>query len=192
MAALVSTSLAYFTAGLVAEGNIIGTGSIEYEVIDLYYTADSPEGMPPVDNVIEVAGIFPGETVLRSVSAANRGATPLYVRARIDCDITLAEGYKHLSGEIDKSLITYGINGDAWMRAATDDGYYYYTAPLSKGATTPSFIDRVSFSKAMGNMYKDAVIKVRVTIEMVQANDNGATVFDAIGWPAAEQGGSGE
>ena len=44
-------------------------------------------------------------------------------------------------------------------------------------------LSSVTFSKQMGNLYKDSRISVTVNMEIVQSNNNGATVFDATGWP---------
>ena len=38
--------------------------------------------------------------------------------------------------------------------------------------------------------FKDSTIKVKILLEVVQANNNGDTVFDAVGWSSAEEGGS--
>ena len=42
----------------------------------------------------------------------------------------------------------------------------------------------------MGNIYKDSKISVKVLLEVVQSNGNGATVFDAVGWTSATEGGA--
>ena len=73
------------------------------------------------------------------------------------------------------------------------DGYYYYLTPLNEGKSTKSLLSAVTFSTRMGNLYKDSRITLTVNMEIVQSNYNGATVFDATGWPAQspllEQGG---
>ena len=62
------------------------------------------------------------------------------------------------------------------------NGYYFYTLPLQSGAQTENLLRGLTFSKEMGNLYKDSVITVKTRIESVQSNNNGDTVFDAEGW----------
>ena len=51
-------------------------------------------------------------------------------------------------------------------------------------------LQSINFSEQMGNIYKDSTIKVDILIEIVQSNNNGETVFDAVGWSSAEEGGT--
>jgi hypothetical protein len=51
-----------------------------------------------------------------------------------------------------------------------------------KGAETTPLYSAVHFSKDMGNLYKDSAISVTAIMQVVQANYNGETVFDAVGW----------
>ena len=41
----------------------------------------------------------------------------------------------------------------------------------------------------MGNIYKGATVKIHVRFEIVQANGNGNTVFEATGWPVVGEEG---
>jgi hypothetical protein len=70
------------------------------------------------------------------------------------------------------------------------DGYYYYNNPIGYKEATTNLISNVIFSTEMGNIYKDSTIKVTIMLESVQANNNGNSVFDAMGWAPAQEGGA--
>lgn len=184
----ISSTLAYFTASTGSSGNVIATGGAGFEFVDLVYPPGSTEGIP-VEEVVGTFFALPGDDFKRSVSAVNRGGTSVYVRAKVKCDITLKEKYAEFSDSIDESVVLYDV-GDSWLTRDTFDGYYYYETTLARGVTTPDFISNISFSDDMGNMYKGATVSVKVVFEIVQAEGNGETVFDAVGWPASEEGGN--
>ena len=184
----VSTTLAYYTATSTSHGNVIATGDFEMEYVDLVYPSFAPEGVPSTD-LTEGVEAYPGEEIKKSVSAVNRSGMDVYVRVRIDSAITLKDKYAHRSDEIDLSVIEYNIDRDNWLTRDEFDGYYYYKTALPRKTTTPEFLKGVGFSKNMDNFYKGATISVKVTFEIVQATDNGETVFDAVGWPGDTEGG---
>ena len=173
---------AYFTESALSSGNVIITGEA-----DVSFTNSSilPDGsLPGADDAI---GIYPGYTVSKSVYATNNGAYPIYVRAAVSRVITLDERYAAHGDEIDYSLVLLEMDLVGWQER---DGYYYYTRPVSAGEATTSLISQIKFSEEMGNIYKDGTIKVTVRLEAVQANHNGANVFEASGWASAGNGGA--
>lgn len=173
---------AYFTESTSSSGNVIITGEA-----DVSFTNSSvlPDGsLPSVDDAI---GIYPGYTVSKNVYAQNNGTYPIYVRAAVSSVITLDEKYANRNDEIDYSLILLEMDLVGWQER---DGYYYYTRPIGTGEATTSLISQIKFSEKMGNIYKDGTIKVTVLLEAVQANNNGATVFEASGWASAGNGGA--
>ena len=125
--------------------------------------------------------IMPGRVVKKNVLVKNVGTIPVYVRAKITANIQLSEKETGNEGLLDYSLIEYDIDTDHWQY---QDGYYYYLTPLNEGKSTKSLLSAVTFSTRMGNLYKDSRITLTVNMEIVQSNYNGATVFDATGWPA--------
>ena len=186
----ISSSFASFTATSSSHGNVITSGGAGFDVVDLIFPSGSTEGVvPPGEGSTATFAAYPGETIQRSVSAVNRGGVSVYVRAKIDCTITLKDKYAHRSDEIDTSLLSYTVT-DSWLTRDTFDGYYYYSSTLPKGAKSPEFLQAISFSDDMANIYKGATVEVSVVFEIVQAEGNGETVFDAEGWPVAEEGGN--
>ena len=119
----------------------------------------------------------------KDVRAVNNGTVALYVRARVESVITLDSRYASRVNEIDPSLILIDVNESAWKTKSAFDGYYYYSMPLEKNTQTTSFLDSITFSELMGNIYKGSTVTVKVVFEVVQSSGNGSTVFDAAGWP---------
>ena len=175
-------SYAYFVSTVSSGDNIISTGSAGAILVN---TTDPSYPTVPGDNNAYL--IYPGYRVAKDVYAENIGLYPLYVRATLSSNITLNERYADHANEIDPSLVTYSIDLDNWTERG---GYYYYNVPLKSGERTTSLLDSVDFSEQMGNIYKDSNIKVYITLEVVQSNNNGETVFDAYGWTSVEEGGT--
>ena len=182
----VFSSLAYFTVTYNYGNNVIATGGANVEFVDVMYPPSSAPGDPSVSPDV-VLTVLPGHTVVRNVSAKNSGDIDLYIRARVVSKITLADRYSERQDEVDVGLIEYEIDETKWIAR---DGYYYYSDSLGYGETTPNFLSKIIFSDAMGNIYKDSVVKINVVFEIVQANGNGANVFEANGWPSASEGGA--
>ena len=187
-AAFSYSTVAYFTDDASFSGNIISAGVARVDFVDEtmpFNSFDQPLFGEPID-------IMPGYVVEKNVFVKNVGTLPLYVRAKLTPVIELSEkeaGNEHL---IDYSLIEYTLNLVNWQYL---DGYYYYLTPLAGGKSTENLISAVKFSKQMGNLYKDSRISLTINMEVVQSNNNGATVFDAVGWPsrapeASEGGGA--
>ena len=130
---------------------------------------------------------LPGYKEIREVYATNTGALSLYVRAKTDVGITLNDRYSEYQDEIDTSLVIFDIDDEYWRKSGD---FYYYSVALQGGETTPVLFSEIKFSESMGNIYKDSTIKVTVLFEIVQANNNGATPEEAVGWPSGSEGGA--
>lgn len=189
--AFASSTFAYFTATADSNSNVIKSASgTEFDVVDLVYPQGSLNGIP-VESVTDKLMAFPGESVLRDITAVNRSQISIYVRAKISPVITLDARYADKADLIDPSLISYGIDENYWVTRDTFDGYYYYISPLASGEQTTAIIDSVNFSEDMGNMYKGSTVSVKAVFEIVQSNGNGTSVLDAGGWPLDIEGGDG-
>ena len=173
---------AYFVSTVSLDDNIISTGSAGVILVN---TTDPSYPTDPNDNNSYL--IFPGYRVAKNVYAENVGLYPLYVRVKLVSDITLNERYANRAAEIDLSLVTYSIDLDNWTER---DGYYYYNVPINSGEKTTNLLESINFSEQMGNIYKDSKIKVEITIEVVQSNNNNDSVFNADGWTSVEEGGT--
>ncbi len=185
IASMVCSTIAFFTDSAQLPYGDISIGSVSVQIIDVTYPYGSNVPIAP-DEAIR---IFPGYEVKKTVTARNMGDLPMYVRIKLDSEITLAESSHGREAEIDRSLVGYDINLENWLLHT--DGYYYYRTPLTKGKEATPLFTKVKFSEDMGNLYKDSTIRFKVRMEVVQANNNGASVTEAQGWtePLYEGGG---
>lgn len=180
----VYSSYAYFTATVDSASNVIKAGGVFFDIADVSGggTPDTPGtpggsfGEAGVDNI----QIFPGSEVTGDISARNNGALSLYVRATIYSSITLDERYKDRYNEVDPNHVQFEIDSANWIKQGD---YWYYVRAIERNEKTSKFITGINFDDDMGNIYKDSVVKVKVRFEVVQANGNGSTPFEATGWP---------
>ena len=176
---------AYFTSSAILGGNQIASGYANVTLYNVTDTSSLPDSGIGGDS--SAIPILPGYRVEKDVYAKNSGGVPVYIRARINSVITLNERYSEYQDQIDMSLVIFDIDYENWTEL---DGYYYYNTALGALDSTTNLLSAITFSESMGNIYKDSTIKVTILLETVQANGNGASVFDASGWTSAEEGGA--
>ena len=189
MVTFIYSSYAYFTATVGSASNIIKASDVFFDIAEVEgdSTPGGSFGEAGVDNI----RIFPGSKVEGDISAVNNGAVSLYVRATIYTTITLNERYEHRKDEIDVSHVIFDINNTNWIKSGD---YWYYDHAIEHGEKTLKLVEGIHFDDDMGNIYKDSIVEVKVRFEVVQANGNGDTPFEATGWPtptsAPTEGGS--
>jgi hypothetical protein len=179
LASFIHTTVSFFVDSVVSPNGYIATGTADVELVSS--SVGSGAQMP--DGSIR---IMPGQTVEKNVSAKNTGTLPLYVRVKVTPEIVLADAYKAHTNEIDTSLIVFDFDTANWL---LKDGYYHYANALTGGTSTNDLFTQITFSKDMGNIYKDGKMHVTVRVEVVQANNNGEDVLQATGWATAGEGG---
>lgn len=172
-------TLAYFNAETTAT-NVITSGSID---IELQETAVVDGETIQFQESQERFGVMPGEAVSKIVQVVNTGANDAYVRLHVEKSIKLAEG---VEGTPDVSLITMDFNSDNWIYNE-EDGFYYYNTALAPGAETEPLFKNVIFDPDMSNMYQGSEATIVVNAQATQVANNGATVFEAAGWPNSEE-----
>ena len=171
-----STS-AYFTTEQTAT-NVITSGNIQ---IDLQETAITEDGETVLfEDSQERFDVMPAQTVSKIVKVKNTGDNAAYVRISVAKAIELAEG---VTGEPDVRLVTLDFDDENWT---AKDGFYYYNEPLAPGATTEALFNNVTFAPSMGNMYQNSTATIKVNAQATQVKNNGASVFEAAGWPGTE------
>ncbi len=171
---LIYTTIAYFNTADTAR-NVITSGNIK---IQLQETALVDDSEIPFEESQDVYNVMPGQEVSKIVRVENTGDNPAYIRISVDKAIQLAEGTQ---GDPDTNLISIDYDSRNWTPG--NDGYYYYNKPLAAGATTEPLFRNVIFDPTMGNMYQDSKAVIKVSAQATQVKNNGATVFDAKGWP---------
>ena len=170
-------TVAYFTTEDTAT-NVITSGSIDIELQETAVTEDGETVL--FEESQERFGVMPGEEVSKIVQIVNTGANDAYVRIQIGKSIQLAKG---VTGEPDTGLITMDFNSENWT---AKDGFYYYNEPLAPGAKTEPLFRNVIFNPSMSNMYQGSEAVIKVDAQATQVKNNGATVFEAAGWPSSE------
>lgn len=170
---MVYGTVAYFTYEDTAT-NVITMGNIKIELQEFAIPKDGGDPIPFQDAI----DVLPGTGVSKIVRVENVGAQPAWIRICVAKTILLAQG---VSGDVDLSLVTYDLNTQYWIEK---DGYYYYKDVLNPGEMSQPLFTEVSFSPDMGNMYQQSKAIIKVDAQATQVANNGATVFEAAGWPA--------
>ena len=170
-ALIASGTLAFYSAEESAK-NVMTTGKLD---IDLEEETDGGEPWPEEG----FENIMPGMDVTKIVYGKNTGSMDVWLRVKLDKIITPAEG---VEAELNFEKITLDINTADWTEK---DGYYYYNTPLKAGEESVPLFTKVHFGEELGNEYMNAKAEIVVTMQAVQAGNNGDSALTATGWPEA-------
>lgn len=166
---------AYFTYEDTAT-NVITAGDVKIDLQEWAISGDDGS-LVPFEDVVDV---MPGMEISKIVQIENTGGQSAWVRISLEKSIVLAQG---VAGEVDLSLISYDLNTEHWTQ---QDGYYYYNKVLEPDGITEPLFTKVIFSESMSNMYQHSKAVIEVKAQATQVVHNGASVFEAAGWPKAE------
>ncbi len=170
LTAAVRGSLAYFTAEDRAE-NVITAGNVKIAIRETMETEDGK--IVPWETQEDVT---PGTTVSKIVKVENTGTNAAWVRVRVEPAVVREDGSAG-----DPSLLTLaGLDTVRWTER---DGYWYYGRALGAGETTEELFTGVVFDPRMDDSYRNSTATVTVYVEATQTANNGASVFEAAGWP---------
>ena len=172
---LASTTLAYFTDTAIAR-NVITSGGIGVEVVEQQRVGGVLQPWPG-----EPVAIMPGQTVSKIVSVRNL-EEPAWIRMNYTVTVYDAAGNAMTipAEELDRVIIIEPT-GSGW---SYKNGWWYYTAAVPAGERTTALFEEVEFSGPhMDNKYQNCTVTVDVTAQAVQKANNGATVWEAKGWP---------
>lgn len=165
-------TLAYFSAEEVAH-NVITTSGVTI-TLDEYQSLDGerlpyPEGPVPV---------MPGSTVSK-VAVVKNYAAEVWARVRLDVTITAEDGTA-----MDTDVVSLLHPEDSgWILG--EDGWWYYTEALGAGEESAPVMESVTFdAQDMDNEYQNCTVVIDVVAQAVQTANNGATVWEAAGWPS--------
>ncbi len=168
IASLAAGTIAFFTSEDKAH-NVITTGSVEITVQEW---ADEAKRVPFVD----LEGVLPGASVTKIAEVKNTGASEAWIRVQVEKSMQLGNEFLP-----DSEVIGLNLNTEDWTLG--EDGYLYYNEALKPGEVTAPIFTTVTFSKKMGNEYRDVKVNVDVAAEAVQTANNGTSAMDAQGWP---------
>ena len=164
-------TLAYFTDTGIAH-NVITSGKVDITLNDaMGYDGDKQP-------VRELKGVMPGVTYDKVVSVTNEADSQnAWVRIKLE---KVIEPAPDVEAEINPSLVI--INFPEKSKWVEKGDYWYYTDILKPGETTENLFETVTVDKNMGNEYQNSTVKILVTAEAVQADNNGGTYTEIKSW----------
>ena len=123
---------------------------------------------------------MPGVTYDKVVSVTNEADSQnAWVRIKLEKVIELAQG---VEAEINPSLAIINLPKEEGSKWVKDGDYWYYTDILKPSETTENLFETVTIDKNMGNEYQNSTVKILVTAEAVQADNNGGTYTEIKSW----------
>lgn len=166
-------TLAYFTDTGIAH-NVITSGKVDITLNDaMGYDGDKQP-------VRELKGVMPGVTYDKVVSVTNEADSQnAWVRIKLEKVIEPALG---VEAESDPTLAIINFPKESKWKWVKDGDYWYYTDILKPGDTTENLFETVTIDKNMGNEYQNSTVKILVTAEAVQADNNGGTYTEIKSW----------
>lgn len=165
------STLAYFSYTDSAE-NVITTGNISIEIVE-----QKDDGQGNLIEFEDLINVMPSMEASKIVKIKNTSSQTAWIRVSVEKVIELAYPTDE---EIDLSLVQIDFDNENWQEK---DGYYYYLYPLKGLELTEPLFTTVTFSGAMGNMYQESNVRIKVKASAVQYANNGNSVFEAAGWP---------
>ena len=86
-------------------------------------------------------------------------------------------------GTADEPAVSFDDNTKDWVVGA--DGAFYFNSKLAAGQTTDALFNNVTLNKLLPNEYQNCTVNVVISVQAVQCANNGDSVLEAQGWPAA-------
>lgn len=174
--ALVAVIMTLFSQGTLAYYSTVGkaTNVVTSGDVQLIIHETTDGGVPfPEEGVY----IIPGDVVSKRVTIENDCTHPFYLRVKLVYGVDSVE----LSAE---DCFKLNINDTNW---ALVDGWYYYTAAVEPGETTPEVFSKVEIvGNKVDNSYIGKTLTLTVDAQAVQSENNPITdgqTWTAAGWP---------
>ena len=146
--------MAWFTAGPKDAKNTFTTGKLEIDLIDEFNEEDA-------------ANVNPGDCISKKVRVQNKGTIDAYIRIALTPEFTgLKEGVVP-----DYGLVSWEL-GENWVKGT--GGWYYYIKVVDPEKSTENLIEKVCFSKDMGNDYQGMTFTLDVKAEAIQVEHGAA------------------
>ena len=166
-------TLAYFTDTGIAH-NVITSGKVDITLNDaMGYDEDHQP-------IRELKGVMPGVTYDKVVSVTNEADSQnAWVRIKLE---KVIEPAPDVEAKNDPSLAIINFPKESKWKWVEDEDYWYYTDILKPGDTTENLFETVTIDKNMGNEYQNSTVKILVTAEAVQADNNGGTYTEIKSW----------
>lgn len=153
--------------------NRISYGNVELTLIE--NTLENGVEIPFTQNTpVKVSG---GE-YSRIVRVKNTGEHPIYVRVALRLTAVDGNGQETT---LPTDFYSYDINNSDWTES---DGWYYYNhAALTANEETNTLMTKIMFDHTKLNDVAGYELTLHIQAEAVQSENNGDTVWQAVGWP---------
>lgn len=158
--------------------NRITYGDVELTLIE--NTLENGVEIPFTQNTpVKVSG---GE-YSRIVRVKNTGEHPIYVRVALRLTAVDGNGQETT---LPADFYSYDINNSDWTES---DGWYYYNqAALTENEETNTLMTKIMFDHTKLNDVAGYELTLHIQAEAVQSENNGDTVWQAVGWPDSAGG----
>ena len=166
---------AYYTTSDTAR-NVITSGGVDITVVEQQLINGT---LQPYPN--QPIKVMPATTVSKIVSVQSTEQAA-WVRMNYTLTVCDAEG-KEMEIPADELAKVIVIESDT-SNWTLKDGWWYYNTAVKGGETTKPLFEEVEFSGPYtDNKYQLCTVVIDVTAQAVQQANNGATVWEALGWP---------
>ena len=167
---------AYYTTSDTAR-NVITSGGVEVAVVEQQLVNGTLQPYPS-----QPIPVMPATTVSKIVSVQSTEQAA-WVRMNYTLTVYDVDG-KEMEISADELAKVIVITPDA-TNWTLKDGWWYYNTAVKGGEPTKPLFEKVEFSGPhMDNKYQLCTVVIDVTAQAVQQANNGATVWEALGWPA--------
>ena len=167
---------AYFTASDTAR-NVITTSGVKINVVEQQLINGTLQPYPS-----QPIPVMPATTVSKIVSAQSIEQAA-WVRMNYTLTVYDADG-KKMEIPADELAKVIVIESDT-TNWTLKDGWWYCITAVKGGEMTKPLFEEVAFSGPdMDNKYQGCTVVIDVIAQAVQKANNGATVWEALGWPA--------
>lgn len=179
-----------FTVHNTAADNVLTFGNVRLEIIQQEKQADGSLKDVPADYEVKAASGLAS----RIVTFQNAGESDLYVRARPVMRAESAAGEDR--GDASQVTKFQMVDSGDWIQKSPDDGWYYYvggekgglvaaaTGGSETGDATEPLMNGIEFVGDFSDVVgPNGRFVFTVEAQAVQADNNGESALDAMGWP---------
>ncbi len=153
--ALIACASAAYVASEETDGGVITLGNVHIEVAQ---AGDVGAAQSEAE-----LSIVAGKTLTAATTIQSTGDNPVWVRVAISCP----------------EQLQLSLNTSAWTYS---DGYYYCLSALDSGQESEPLFDAVTLAS---DAQADQTLQLTLNAYAVQSQNNGASVWEAQGWPSA-------
>lgn len=166
-----SGSLAYYVSTTTTH-HLVSTSGVKIELSEL--SDPTGETVPFTD----LSNITPGVFYSKIPYVENTDTEPVWVRVKLTLAYRDSDTDTYLPIPNSSALITLGDLSNHWLQA--EDGFYYYSTPLTLGSSSDPIFRTISFSEELAQLYPHTTYIFTIDAYATQSKHNGASPTSAI------------